>query len=271
MIIEQIDYLSQSILESTGPMNLDRYFERIRYDGDRHPTAQTLRRLHRAHMLAVPFENLSIHIGQRIHLNEDWLFNKIVGQNRGGFCYEQNGLFAAVLRQMGFAVTLHEARVYNPYGELGIRFDHLTLIVQLEERWLTDVGFGESFSEPLRLDDPAPQPQYGETYRVQHSKMHSTLQTQKADGNWHNNYQFYEAPLPLSDFLVGCHYHQTSPDSHFTKKRVCSLLTPSGRVTVSENTLIMHDENGRQEHTLPDETAVTAALQEYFGIVLPSD
>ena len=87
------------------------------------------------------------------------LFEKIVTQRRGGFCYEQNGLFAAVLRALGFDVTLLEARVSKGDGTFGIPFDHLTLMVQLEDRWLADVGFGDSFLDPLRLDDPGEQTQ----------------------------------------------------------------------------------------------------------------
>ena len=118
------------------------------------PTLATLQALHLSHLLAVPFENLSIHYEQPIILEEAALFNKIVGQRRGGFCYELNGLFAWLLRALGFQVTLLSAGVAHAEGGFGPEFDHLTLLVhQLSGAdWLADVGFGDSFRQPLRLE-----------------------------------------------------------------------------------------------------------------------
>jgi len=124
------------------------YLHRIHYRGPLAPTAETLRALHLAHHLAVPFENLDIHLGQPIILDEARFYDKIVRRRRGGFCYELNGLFAALLRELGFDVTTLSARVIDTQpGMIGPEFDHLVLLVQLEERWLADVGFGDSFRE----------------------------------------------------------------------------------------------------------------------------
>src|SRR4051794_41870306 len=112
-------------------MELQAYFDRIHYQGERAPTAAMLRELHRAHLLAVPFENLDIHLGRRIVLDEDALFDKIVRRRRGGFCYELNGLFALLLRQLGFDVTLLAAGVVRADGGFGPKFDHLTLLVRI--------------------------------------------------------------------------------------------------------------------------------------------
>src|SRR5712691_2098401 len=95
------------------------YLERINYHGSRAPTAETLRALQVAHLLTVPFENLSIHAGQPILLEGDALFTKIVSNRRGGFCYEANGLFAVLLRALGFDVALLTAEVANAAGEFG--------------------------------------------------------------------------------------------------------------------------------------------------------
>src|SRR5262249_19643128 len=133
-------------------MNVDAYLKRINYAGAREPAAETLRTLQLAHLRTVPFENLSIHAGEPIVLEEAALFGKIVERRRGGFCYEANGLFAALLRALGFQVAMLSAGVANAKGEFGPDFDHMTLMVTLAERWLVDVGFGESFMEPLLLD-----------------------------------------------------------------------------------------------------------------------
>ncbi len=248
-------------------IDLAAYFDRIHYTGATAPTLDTLRGLHRAHLLAVPFENLDIHLGWRIVLDERALFEKIVTRRRGGFCYEQNGLFAAVLRALGFDVTLFEARVSHDDGTFGIPFDHLTLRVSLAERWLVDVGFGDSFLEPLRLDDPGDQAQDGDLFRVTHDGQQG-IYARQMDGVWKNQYQFFLTPRQLVDFAGGCDYHQSSPLSGFTKKRVCSRATREGRITLSERTLIVTRNGQRDEQTLPDEAAVRAALCDQFGIVL---
>jgi N-hydroxyarylamine O-acetyltransferase len=116
-------------------MDTNAYLERIGYRGPLAPTAETLRRLHLAHLLSVPFENLSIHAGEPIVLDDEALFDKIVVRGRGGFCYELNGLFAALLRSLGFKVEMLSAAVMGRAGEFGPEFDHMALLVTLAERW----------------------------------------------------------------------------------------------------------------------------------------
>ena len=116
-------------------MDVPAYLNRINYHGGLMPNAETLCGLHTAHLLAVPFENLDIHLGRPIVLEEDALFDKIVTRRRGGFCYELNGLFAGLLRELGFDVTRLAAGVINSTGDFSPIFDHLTLMVTLDERW----------------------------------------------------------------------------------------------------------------------------------------
>src|SRR5216684_5534157 len=133
-------------------MDTRAYLQRINYTGPLDPSAETLRGLQVAHLRTIPFENLSIHSGEVIVLDNHALFEKIVRRRRGGFCYELNGLFGALLRALGFDVTMLSARVANAEGIFGPDFDHMTLLVSLAERWLVDVGFGDSFLEPLQLE-----------------------------------------------------------------------------------------------------------------------
>ena len=130
------------------------------------PSIDLLRALHRAHLFTVPFENLDIGLKREIICNEARIVHKIVNERRGGFCYELNGAFAALLRALGFRVTLLSARVAREDGSYGPEFDHLTLRVDLDEPWLADVGFGEGFLEPLRLESRAQQAQSGRVYRL---------------------------------------------------------------------------------------------------------
>src|SRR5689334_2014409 len=138
---------------------LSRYLDRIGYTGFREPTAEVLRQIHRAHLFTVPFENLDIALGREIVCDEEPFLRKIVDRRRGGFCYELNGAFATLLRELGFAVTLLSGRVPRQDGSLSPEFDHLALRVDLEELWLADVGFGDSFLDPLRLATGAEQQQ----------------------------------------------------------------------------------------------------------------
>lgn len=250
-------------------MNVNSYLRRINYSGPLTPAADTLRRLQVAHLLTVPFENLSIHWGEPIVLDDEALFDKVVRRGRGGFCYELNGLFAALLRALDFDVIMLSAAVKNDENGFGPDFDHMTLMVSLEERWLVDVGFGDCFREPLRLDDRRPQKEGHRAYRVESNGDYRVLYRREGSAPWEAQYRFTLTPYEYADFDEMCRYHQTSPQSHFTQRRVCSRATPDGRITLSERRLITTSNGSRHEQQLPDEAAVAAALQEHFGILPP--
>ncbi|HEY7984545.1 MAG TPA: arylamine N-acetyltransferase [Ktedonobacterales bacterium] len=246
------------------------------------PSRALLRALHQAHLLSVPFENLSIHYGQPIALEDAALYDKIVTRRRGGFCYELNGLFAWLLRGLGYEVSLLSAEVARDAGGFGAPFDHLTLRVHglAGADWLADVGFGDSFWQPLRLAlDVEQDDADGRRYRLRAAGATHPgdgaeywlleQETDGADGGrWEPQYRFTLAPHALADYTDRCHYHQTSPDSSFTRKRVCTLARPAGRDTLSELTLIETRHGARGERVLPSEDAYRAELAARFGIVI---
>jgi N-hydroxyarylamine O-acetyltransferase len=275
-------------------MDVQSYLQRIRYQSPMmpgidvpaigRPSVNLLRSLHRAHLFTVPFENLDIHLGRKIICDEARILHKIVDQNRGGFCYELNGAFAALLRALGFDVTMLSGRVAREDGSYGPEFDHLTLRVDLEEPWLADVGFGECFLEPLRLDPGKEQAQNGRVYSLtsrptsrETSRPASRLTSTNGEfgldvmveGKWKSEYAFTLQPRELSEFAAMCHYHQTSPESHFTRQRICSLATPEGRVTLSDNKLIETRGGLPQETLLSGDQEWRSKLRELFGVVLP--
>jgi len=180
-------------------VDISAYLTRIRYSGPTDPTAKTLRDLHRAHMFAVPFENLDISRGRKIVIDEGAILQKVVHLRRGGFCYELNCAFAALLR-----------------------------IVEIRD----------------------------------------CLQMEKADraGDWKPQYSFTLQPRQIQEFAGMCHYHQTSPDSSFTQKRVCSLATAEGRITLSELKLIETTNGSRNEKILASEKEWIETLEQRFGI-----
>lgn len=245
----------------------DAYLRRI---GATRPTAadaDALRTLQLRHLLTVPFENLSIHLGQDIVLEEAALVEKVVGARRGGFCYELNGAFAALLRSLGFGADLLAARVFDDGGRLGPPYDHMALRVTTADGsgpWLVDVGFGRHSHHPLAYGSRSEQQDPDGVFRV----------TETAEGDLDVSrdgspvYRLEQRPRALGDFEATCWWQRTSPASHFRQSLVCSRQTGTGRVTLSGRTLVVTDgEAGRVEREL-GAGEVLAAYREHFGIDL---
>jgi N-hydroxyarylamine O-acetyltransferase len=247
-------------------MDIDAYLRRIAYRGSPTPSPETLRDLHVAHLRAVPFENLSIHLGEPIVLDDDALFGKIVARRRGGFCYELNGLFAALLRALGFEVSMLSAGVTNPAGRFGPEFDHMTLLVRCPDPWLADVGFGDGFLEPLRLHAGEEQP---EGWRLSARRGRWLLSRALEGGAPRPRYRFTTIPRAYADYARMCAFHQRSPKSPFTRQRLCTIATAEGRVTLTGMRLLTSHGSSRAERVLADEVEWTEVLRETFGIVLP--
>ncbi|HMG33840.1 MAG TPA: arylamine N-acetyltransferase [Blastocatellia bacterium] len=276
---------------------VSQYLDRIEYTGPLEPTAEVLKALHRSHMMTVPFENLDIHLGRRIVLDESQIVQKLVTQRRGGFCYELNGAFAFLLRELGYRVQLLSAGVAKPDGQFDPFFDHLALAVSLGERMLADVGFGDSFLEPLLLDSREEQIRGLDAYRLsdweidedilrqvgQGSRLDGEKNGEPSDdssrsqrvivlercgpnGEWKPEYRFLPVAFGLSDFQPMCDYHQTSPESIFTRKRTCTRATPHGRVTVSGMRLIETNSGDRTETDITGTQHYDQIMQDRFGI-----
>ena len=253
-------------------MDISAYLARIDYAEAIKPDAQTLRGLQVAHMLHVPFENLDIGLKRRIQLSGEALWNKIVIQKRGGFCYELNGLFARLLNEIGFEVTYLNARVYNREGELGIDYDHLALLVKIPgqpARWLADVGFGDSFNDPLNFEERGEQIQGLRTYRLEQISNGYVTWQKNYDGSWERQYFFDLKPHKFPDhYEAACFYHQTSLESSFTRGSIISRATPDGRVSLEDGRLILTKNGQRSEHLIGQNEEYHALLKEYFGVAL---
>jgi len=249
-------------------MNVPAYLARIGYSGPVTPKLEVLRAVHRAHLLSVPFENLDISRGRKLVVDQETCVRKIVEGHRGGFCYEMNGAFAALLGAMGFQVTLLSARVARSDGSFGSEFDHLTLRVDLDQPWLADVGFGESFIEPLRLLSGIAQKDGAQIYRVIETAGVLQLEKWEAEGSWKAQYRFTLQPRQMQDFAEMCDYHQSSPDSSFTRKRLCTRATPEGRITLSDMKLIITRGGQKEEQELASDEEWQAALRVHFDVVL---
>jgi N-hydroxyarylamine O-acetyltransferase len=245
-------------------MRVDAYLDRIRYDGPTAPTPETLRSIHRAHMWAVPFENLDIHLGTPIVLSVPAFYEKIVARRRGGFCYELNGLFAWLLAALGWKVTILSARVASS-GRLSPEFDHLLLLVDGAGQWIADVGFGDSFLEPMSLEPGLDEEHDEDGYAIVEDGGTWTMQKLRG-GTWEPQYVFALTPRRLEDFQERSLFQQTSPESHFTRAPVCSLARAAGRVTLSGRRLNFTSGERREERELTSAAEYRGILMNELGI-----
>jgi N-hydroxyarylamine O-acetyltransferase len=248
-------------------MDIASYLRRIEYDGPRDPSAATLRRLHRQHLFAVPFENLDIPLGRPILLDLVLIYQKIVTLHRGGFCYELNGLFGALLQELGFRVEMLSARVRREDGGFGPEFDHMLLKVHLDEPWLVDVGFGDSFVDPIAFHAGGADQVNGHRYVV--LPKDSEWQLLREDQKGHVPlYAFRDVPHELSEYRAMCEFHQHSPESHFSRSWICSRATPDGRVTIANMRLIVTHGSEREERDLYSEQELRRCFEDLLGVKL---
>jgi N-hydroxyarylamine O-acetyltransferase len=247
---------------------LDAYMNRIGYGGPREVSIETLTALHTAHLGSIPFENVDVLLGRRIRLDLAGLQTKLVDRRRGGYCFEQNTLFAAVLRRLGYRVTTLEARVRPPGATRTLPRTHMTLRVDLPDRTvLADVGFGgDGPLEPVDLDGRVSE-QAGDAYRVVEESAVRVLQIRGADG-WRDLYAFtLDEALPI-DFEVANHYTSTWPESPFVTTLTAQLSTAEDRHILRGRTLIVR-RNGVETTRQIEDSELLYLLQETFGIDAP--
>jgi len=250
-------------------MDVRDYLTRIKAQSSKNPTSEGLRDLHGAHLRAVPFENLDIYRGVPIVLERDRILKKVIADRRGGFCYELNTAFHWLLTELGYRVTLLSAEVARPEGGFGIPFDHMTLLVEIDgDAWLADVGFGDSFLNPLRFAEGEVHEEPEFRYRLTRHDPYWHLERASHGDDYGVQYRFTTAPRLLADYRGGCEYHQTSPDSTFTQKVVATRALEDGRVTVTRDRVILRQGNHRSETPLADERAWYEALARRLEIHL---
>ncbi|MFD6919033.1 arylamine N-acetyltransferase [Streptomyces sp. NPDC059944] len=260
----------------------DAYLRRIGAQHPAWPTSDVLRDLQLRHLTTVPFENLSIHLGEEIVLDEKRLLDKLVGARRGGFCYELNGAFGALLSSLGFDVTLLAARVYGDDGKPGVPYDHLALRVRTVDGgdWITDVGFGAHSHYPLAFGERGEQRDPAGVFGVVESGPDAAGVRGAGDGRESKDldvvlgdkrqYRLEMRPRVLEDFVVGAWWHSTSSLSNFSRSLVCSRVTKDGgRITLSGRKFTVTDPDGAKEVAeVATDEEVLAVYRERFGIEL---
>lgn len=252
-------------------MDVNKYLKRIDVHSEVKPDLETFRFLHRQHLYAVPFENLDIHSGRKIILQKDMLLHKIIDEGRGGFCYELNGTFYELLTAVGFKVKRVSAGVCDDGKNYSPDFDHMALIVSINnEDYLADVGFGDSFVEPLKFKLDENQKDIRDYFKISKSKEDEYYFLYRSpDGeNFIPQYRFTTVPRELNEFDEMCRYHQISPESHFTQKVICSKADEAGRISLS-NLKFIKTVNGVKEQKEITENEFNSLLKSHFNITLP--
>ncbi|WP_410769929.1 arylamine N-acetyltransferase family protein [Fontibacillus sp. BL9] len=245
---------------------VNKYLNRLKLQHPLPPVLDTLQKIQKHHLLNIPFENLDIMNGTSIDLRTDQLWVKVVEHHRGGICYELNGLLFHLLREIGFDVRYISAQVL----EDGDRFDHVLLLVSLEEdRWLVDVGFGNHAFEPLKLVVGVVQTDLNGQFRIMMTGQDTYQIFKQASGKQDSlEYTFSLEERKLEDFRERCLYFETSPGSRFRKNRVCSLERENGRISLTDDKLILTENGIKTDKDITTEQEFDRHLSELFGIVL---
>ncbi|NUX55837.1 arylamine N-acetyltransferase family protein [Paraburkholderia youngii] len=255
-------------------VNLENYFARIGYPGPRAATLEVLRAIHRLHPAAIPFENLNPLTRQPVRLELEAIERKLVTQKRGGYCFEQNILFANVLMQLGFKVTPMLARVIwgREPGTISPR-THMVLRVDIDgDEWIADVGFGGvTLTAPLRLTAGLAQPIPLGTFRLANAG-HDTvyLEVLAPDESWSRVYHVDLRAVEWVDYEISNWYTSTSPDSKFVNNLLACRVLPELRVALFNDQLNERDAQGQivSERRLASAAELADCLRERFGLNL---
>ena len=249
-------------------IDVEPYFARIGYSGDRAPTLAALTELHRAHLAAIPFENLDVQLGRPILLDLPSLEAKLLGARRGGYCFEQNSLFAAVLDELGFDVTRIGARVRLGTEKVRAR-THMLLAVALDgANWIADVGFGvQGILEPV-LAAPGEVDQNGWRFRIVEEGHALVLQSLFRD-EWSDLYAFTLEEQYLADYELANYYTSTHPDSMFVTTLIAQRVCPDLRLALSATDLREIRPASTETTAVESDEALLAILAERFGLAFP--
>jgi N-hydroxyarylamine O-acetyltransferase len=249
-------------------MDVDNYLKRIGLDRPARPDLAALVAIHRAHLLAIPYENLDVQLRRPVGLDPAAIFDKIVRRGRGGWCYEMNGLLDWALRELGFRVTRCAGAVLRETRGDGAIGNHLVLKVELDEGlYLADVGFGDGAIDPIRIV-PGEFTSHG---------FH--FQLSQVDDDWWRLSSFVKGGVDSFDFALHaaaeslfagqCRLLQTSADSSFVKNLVVQHHTPAGVTTLRGRVLRWTTPVGKTERLLESADDLTAALKDEFSLDVP--
>lgn len=248
---------------------VDSYLDRIHYSGKQNSSEETLRNLHVAHTLNVPFENLDVFYGNPVRLDEASLYRKIVENGRGGYCFEMNGIFSLALKKIGFRVTNLLARVSIDESRYSPKTHQVMLVETGNKLWLSDVGFGnDGLVAPLLMEENTEQKQFAHVYRIKKDSTFGYMLQKKEGDDYRNLYAFTLDKCYPEDFEMSNHYTATFPKSFFLKMRFCTLPTKEGRITLVDNQLKVIQNGSSRETSVKNDDEFKQCLGKHFGLAL---
>jgi len=254
--------------------DLPAYCKRIGHQGPVAPDLDTLVGLSESHARSIPYENLEIHLGRSMSLEDDDLQRLMVAEKRGGYCFQMNLLFAAALEAVGFEVSLLQGRVWLTSGGTVPPPAHLVLRVELAtESWLVDVGFGGGGLRrpvPMRTGEESFQ---GERHFRLREDANYGLMLERLDSRaWVSQYSCDPRRCDRVDFLHSNYFLSTSPESFFVQNRVCAIATEQGETTPFNRTLRVREGDQITDTKMESGSQYAQALHDHFGISLvPGD
>ncbi|PTD99939.1 arylamine N-acetyltransferase family protein [Pandoraea apista] len=259
------------------PFDPESYFRRIGYTGPREATLDVLRAVHSLHPLAIPFENLDPIRGRPVSVELPAIIAKLLDGGRGGYCFEQNALFANALRHLGFAVTPLIGRVaWGRSFDVEAPLTHMLLRVDLDgEAWLADVGFGSvTLTAPLRLHSNEPQSTMLETFRLETIDAGEGVPpgeyrlSVRSAQRWLPVYRFSPKPAEWIDYKLGNWYTSSAPDSIFLNQLIACRVLPQGRIALLNTTLTERSAQGElvAETSVASGAQLAQILRERFGL-----
>jgi len=250
--------------------DIQAHLDRIQYPGDLSPSLSVLTDLHRHSCFHIPFENFDVHLKGQINLDKKAIFNKIITNRRGGYCYELNGLFYDLLNHIGFQTTYLVARPMLGYTQRRPK-THMLLLVELDnEHYLCDLGFtGMSVLEPLKLQLETPVSQYHQQFKlIQDDHQDYQLQT-LCHGNWVSLFSFDLQAQQYEDFELANFFNSRSENSICVKSPIASIYTENGRIRLIDDSIKIRTEvNDIIDIQTPQQT--TDVLQQYFNLSFSS-
>lgn len=266
-------------------LDCELYLRRLRVQRPKAADAEALRTLHAAHQRRIAFECLDVFRGRPLSLEIDRLQDKLLRRKRGGFCYELNHLFGALLETLGYRVQRLSAGVIDDHGVAGPPFDHLCLEVRTAAGpFLADVGFGRAFAHPLplienRIDEdpagrfrlrtfPGPDDGFGEDGTVWWVEHFQPRDARAGEDGWRPLYRFDRIPRRIEEFLPMFHFHQHSDRSPFPGRFMVTRATPEGRISIVDYTWIQREGDRRRSRRIADDTERRELLHRHFGIEL---
>jgi N-hydroxyarylamine O-acetyltransferase len=258
------------MIQTVSPAQLAAYFDRIGYTGPHEASGETLAALHRLHPQAIPFENIDTLLGLTPRLDLESIFAKLVSTRRGGYCFEHNLLFRAVLETIGFETTGLAARVLWADPDAMPPRTHMMLLVETpDETWLADVGFGGmTLTSPLVFDNGREQTTPHETFRLDLIEHGDFMLLVKLGDTWKPVYRFDLEPQVPSDYAMANHYASTFPDSAFLNHLFVARAVPGQRQSLFDRTLTRRGK--AEEHRELSTAELQGVLEDTFGLALPA-